>query len=185
MIYCFTINELRKAKVNVRTENPDEAQKIFSKWYDKHNDDPLDSTIDEMLEDGYEGRKIIRSIGLTEDVYSKFDPLWKNCLMLPEEADEPQEPKIYFHVRFADGSEPIEYKEMTLANIGIQLANLGNKYYLYPDSNIMYPISPEAMYFYAALKDQEETYYEFTVKENDPGCPFSCKDTEGHWHEEE
>ena len=57
MIYFFTITETSKAAIPVRAKNPDEAQRIFTEWYKKHDESPMDTTITELLDNGYDGRR--------------------------------------------------------------------------------------------------------------------------------
>ena len=153
MIFDFTIKETSKTTISVRADTPDDAQKLFMKWYDKHTDDPTDTTIDDLLDDGYDGREIIRSVGKTEDHY----PV--GAIMLPEESNTPVEPKYTLHIRFADGSDPLSLNNRTLAQIGMELVSWGDKYYLFPEENSDFA-KESTIAIYAVLKDKEETWFE-------------------------
>ncbi|MDT3388621.1 MAG: hypothetical protein LIR46_12815 [Bacteroidota bacterium] len=145
------------------------AQKIFQEWYEKHTNDPDDTLIDEMLDNAYDGRKIRRSEGMDANAYWTIYDYHEHPVKLPEEADMPQPPKYHLHIRFADGSQAIDYPEIDIYGISIQLANLGVKYHLYPDpvpAYIDYQKEKETIKIYAVLKDKEETYYEFIQKED-------------------
>ena len=162
MVYEFTIEEPRKIRIPVTAKNPDMAQKIFQKWYEKHTNDPNDTLIDEMLDNAYDGRKIRRSEGVDANAYWTIYDYHDYPVKLPEEADMPQPPKYHLHIRFADGNRAIDYPEIDIYGISIELSNLGMKYYLFPD-----PVpEKEIIKIYAVLKDKEETYYEFTKKED-------------------
>ncbi len=170
MVYEFTIEEPRKITIPVTAKNPDMAQKIFQEWYEKHTNDPNDTLIDEMLDNAYDGRKIRRSNGVDENAYWTIYGYDKYPVKLPEESNTPQPPKYHLHIRFADGSRAIDYPEIDIYGISIQLSNLGIKYYLFPDHPILsycdYYSNNEMIKIYAVLKDKEETYYEFTKKED-------------------
>lgn len=172
MVYEFTIEEPRKITIPVTAKNPDMAQKIFQEWYEKHTNDPDDTLIDEMLDNAYDGRKIHRSNGVDANAYWRIYDYDKYPVKLPEEADTPQPPKYHLHVRFADGNRAIDYPEIDIYGISIELSNLGMKYYLYPDPVPAYidfyqkENEKEIIKIYAILKDKEETYYEFTKKED-------------------
>lgn len=155
MIYEFTIEELKRAVIPVRAKSPDEAQKIFDQWYHQHTDkEPQDSTILDLLDNGYEGRGLHRSAGIPEDEY--------NCgnVMLPEEKDEPEEPCYKMHIRFADGSQSFLAEDQTLVDISRIISDFGQKYYLFPDGDLM-SNSNRYFWLYAVLKDKPETWYEF------------------------
>lgn len=162
MIYDFTIKETSKTVVPVRAKNPDEAQKIFTTWYEKHDGDPTDSTITDLLDNGYEGREIIRSVGMSEEKY----PI--HAVMLPEESPTPVEPRYTLHIRFADGSKPVTLTDRTLQQIGQELSAWGEKYYLFPDAGEGWLMckkneketADSSFWIYAALKDKEETWFE-------------------------
>lgn len=167
MIYEFKIEEKSTATIPVRADNPDEAQKIFNEWYEKHENDPTDSTITDLLDNGYDGRTFTRSEGIDEANYLS------GAVMLPEEQPTPEEPRYILHIRFGDGSKPIELIR-TLQQIGMELLAFGEKYYLFPDpnaSNILTTfatydahkcktIKTEHFWIYAVLKDKEETWFE-------------------------
>lgn len=168
MVYEFSIEEPRKVIIPVTAKNPDMAQKIFQEWYEKHTEDPMDTTIDEMLENAYDGRTIRRSEGMDANDYWRIHSYYECPMQLPEEADEPQPPKYHLHIRFADGGRSVDYPEIDINCIATILSNFGMKYYLYPDTDA-FPIGirgEKMINIYAALKDQEETYYEFTQKED-------------------
>lgn len=165
MVYEFSIEEPRKVIIPVTAKNPDMAQKIFQEWYEKHSDDEM---IDEMLENAYDGRTIHRSEGMNANDYWGIHIYNEFPVHLPEEAEEPQPPKYHLHVRFADGARSVDYSEIDIYGISMQLANLGMRYYLYPDTDA-FPVGikgEKMVNIYAALKDKEETYYEFTQKED-------------------
>lgn len=170
MVYEFTIEEPRKIRIPVTAKNPDMAQKIFQEWYEKHTNDPDDTLIDEMLDNAYGGRIIHRSEGMDTNSYWKIYNYDKCPVKLPEESNIPQPPKYHLHIRFADGNKSIDYPEIDIYGISIQLSNLGMKYYLFPDHPILSYCdgfsNNEMIKIYAVLKDKEETYYEFTKKED-------------------
>ncbi len=168
MVYKFTIKEIKRTDIPVRADTPDEAQKIFSQWYEKHTaGEPKDTVIYDLLDNGYEGREITRSPGIPESDWGI------DKVMLPEEGSKPEEPLYNLQVRFADGSELKTYKDMTLGSIGVILSSLSHKYYLLSDTNDYDPITGptynEARGYkinpffnvYAVLKDEEETWYDF------------------------
>ena len=155
MIYEFKITEVRTATVAVKAQNSDEAQKIFTEWYEKHEDDPV---IDEMLENGYDGRKFERSVGYCEESYDRE----KASIFLPEEQNTPQEQKMYLHIRFADGSKPITFWDKTFREIGLYLTQFSDKYYLRTDECFNEPEG--GLCLYAVLKEQPETWYSFDEK---------------------
>ena len=168
MIYTFTIRETKKVDIPVRANTPDEAQKIFTQWYQKHSaGEPKDTTIYDLLDNGYEGRDITRSPGIPESDWGS------DKVMLPEEGSKPEEPLYNLQVRFADGSELATYKDQTLGSIGTILSSLSDKYYLFPDTSDYDPITGPGYnepcgyrvnpFFnvYAVLKDEEETWYDF------------------------
>lgn len=162
MIYDFTIKESSKAVVPVKAANPDEAQRIFTEWYEKHDADPTDSTITDLLDNGWDGREIIRSVGKSEKNY----PI--HAIMLPEEQDKPVEPTYELHIRFADGSKPVTLTKRTLRQIGQELSAWGDKYYLFPDAGEGWLMckkneketADSCFWIYAVLKDKEETWFE-------------------------
>lgn len=157
MIYEFTIKELKKTVIPVRADSPDDAQKIFDKWYHKHTDgEPQDSTILDLLDNGYEGRSLHRSAGIPENEYDYGN------VMLPEENVVPEEPLYGLRIRFAEGAQ---YKadNQSLASIAGLISSYSQKYYLFPDAGRGGLMSYSNRYFwlYAVLKDQPETWYEF------------------------
>ena len=161
MIYEFTIEEKSKTVIPVRANTPDEAQKIFNAWYEKHDNDPTDSTVADLLDNGYDGRTFIRSEGISEIGY----PM--GAVMLPEESPTPKEPLYDLHIRFADGSKSIALKDRTLQQIGMELSAWGEKYYLFPDGNDgelvyspLFKFDHQTFNVYAALKDKSETWFE-------------------------
>ena len=157
MVYEFTIEEISKVVVPVRADNADQAQRIFDKWYKEHGDGGSDTTVYDLLDNGYQGRRISRSIGQPEYLYSPDD------IMLPEEADEPQEPRYELFIRFADGTEEVHHSGLTLAHVGIELASYGDKYHLFPDAmnhRIFAEDAEKNIMIYAVLKDQKETWIE-------------------------
>lgn len=171
MIYEFTIKESSKTVIPVRANNPDKAQKIFSEWYDEHDGDPMDTTIPELLGNGYDGRVITRSAGIPEELWNAR--ITEYSVILPEERPKPQEPKYSMHIRFADGRESEDICGKTLREIGMELASLGDKYHLFPDAGDEYGLvtnlvrkhdgdSVQTFWIYAVLKDQEETWCEIT-----------------------
>lgn len=161
MIYNFEIKEIKKTNISVKANNPSEAQKIFSQWYEKHTaEEPQDTTIYDLLDNGYEGREITRSPGIPE---SDWDG---DKVMLPEENDEPEEPLYNLHVRFADGSASVCYRNQLLSSIGTMFASFGGKYYLIPDPEKEALVVERDFYVYAVLKDEEETWYELTAEES-------------------
>lgn len=168
MIYEFKIEEKSTTTIPVRADNPDKAQKIFNEWYEKHENDPTDSTITDLLDNGYDGRSFTRSAGIDETNYPA------GAVMLPEESPMPKEQEYILHIRFSDGSEPITRMNCTLQRIGMELSAWGEKYYLYPDPNASNMLTTFATYdvlkcetvriehfwIYAVLKDKEETWFE-------------------------
>lgn len=160
MIFNFEIKEIKRTNISVKANNPSEAQKIFSQWYEKHTaEEPQDTTIYDLLDNGYEGREITRSPGIPESD-------WHDKVMLPEESDEPEEPLYDLHVRFADGSASVCYGNQLLSSIGTIFASLGGKYYLIPDPEKRGLVVGEDFYVYAVLKDAKETWYELDCKED-------------------
>lgn len=161
MIYEFKIKEIFQTIIPVKADSPDEAQKIFDKWYEKHDGSPADSTIQDLLDNGYDGREITRSVGIKEDEYD-------GDIMLPEEKPKPKEPVYDLYVRFADGTKQFIAHRITLAEYGGYLRDFGAKYHLFPDTKepvigILDPEDPAykgAFSIYAVLKDKEETWYE-------------------------
>lgn len=155
MIYEFKITEVRTATVAVRADNANDGHKIFTEWYEKHDDD---SVIDEMMENGYEGRKFERSAAISEELYDRRNA----SVILPEENTTPPEQKILLHIRFADGSNPVTFRNKTFREIGLYLTQFSDKYYLQTD----YEFFPSAtgIYLYAVLKEQPETWYSFDEK---------------------
>ena len=170
MIYEFKITEVSRAVVPVRADTPDEAQKIFTEWYQKHEEDPQDSLINDLLDNGYDGRKFERSTGFNEKEYdNKY-----STIMLPEEKPVPQEPTFHLHIRFADGSEPVDYPHKTLKEIGQELYAWGDKYHLFPNAGpdasgcLLTEASKDiesCFWIYAVLKDKPETWYEFEERD--------------------
>lgn len=154
------IKELKKTVVPVRADNPDDAQKIFDQWYHKHTDaEPQDSTILDLLDNGYEGREISRSAGIPEDEYDGGN------VMLPEEGMIPEEPLYGLRIRFADGSQPYNAQNLSLATVAGLISSYSQKYFLFPDggdggNRLMIGYS-RYFWLYAVLKDQPETWYEF------------------------
>ena len=158
MIYEFTIKELKKTVIPVRADTPDAAQNIFDKWYRKHaNEEPQDSTILDLLDNGYEGRSLHRSAGIPEDKYGDGN------VMLPEEKDVPEEPLYGLRIRFADGSQPYNVQNQSLADVAGLISSYSQKYYLFPDAEDGHLMIGYQRYFwlYAVLKDKPETWYEF------------------------
>ncbi len=158
MIYEFKFTEVRTATVAVKAHNSDEAQKIFTEWYEKPDNN---SEIDEMLENGYDGRKFERSVGYSEESYDRE----KASIFLPEEQSTPQEQKLYLHIRFADGSEPITFWDKTFRVIVLYLTQFSDKYYLRMDNEYFNELGG-GLYLYAILKEQPETWYSFDDKIN-------------------
>lgn len=163
MIYPFTITETNKTTIPVRANSADEAQKIFWSWYEKHENDPEDDLIDTLLENGFDGRKFERFPGkIDEEEYfamHKLNP-FASGIVLPEEKNEPEEPKFDMHIRFADGSEAWTCIDRTLGEIGLKMAELSSKYYLYPDDTVNSGRNHD-FWLYAVLKDEKETWYQF------------------------
>lgn len=156
MVYEFKITEMRTATVAVKAANSSEAQKIFTDWYEKHEDDSL---IDELMENGYEGRKFERSAAVSSDNLYDRD---KASVILPEEDATPPEQRLYLHIRFADGSEPVTFRNKTFREIGLYLTQFSEKYHLRTDYD--YFPSATGIYLYAALKEQPEVWYSFDEK---------------------
>ena len=161
MIYEFTIKELKKTVIPVRADSPDEAQKTFDQWYHKHADqEPQDSTILDLLDNGYEGRSLHRSAGIPEKEYDY------GKVMLPEEKDTPEEPLYSLHIRFADGSQPYNIGNQKLSDISGLISSYSQKYYLFPDAGdgdlMTQTSSIRYFWLYAVLKDKSETWYEFS-----------------------
>ncbi len=163
MIYEFTIEEKCKAIIPVKADTPDEAQKIFDDWYAKHDNESGDSTITDLLDNGYESRLFTRSIGIDEDVYFKMnEPLGfgNRSYMLPEEKPTPDHNYYSMYVRFADGRRTEHFTEKTLQQIGRLLDSLGDKYHLISDYSNQDPKIHNCFWIYAVLKDKEEQWLE-------------------------
>ena len=158
MVYEFKIEEISSTVVPVRADSPDEAQKIFDTWYKKHTEDGSDTTVYDLIDNGYQGRHITRSVGRPDCMYSPDD------IMLPEESDQPYEPTYSLHIRFSDGSRDIYKKDLTLGQVGRELTIYGSgKYMLLPDAMNNRIFSEDAernIWIRAVLKDEEETWIE-------------------------
>ena len=129
MVYDFIIKEEKKTTVPVRANNPEEADRIFDEWYDRHQADSKDTTISDLLDNGYEGITVTRCEGKEESLYNPED------IMLPEEESSPCEKKYSLEVTFADrGGQLYAYPSMTLGEIGCKLADLSQVYYLFPNA---------------------------------------------------
>ena len=131
MNFEYTISERRSMAVLVRAKDEAKAQKIFDEWYDRHSKLPIeggDGLVDEILENNAEGR-VVRKWTLSESTW----PEQLVDIILPEEEEKPPEPLFNVSFRFADGGEPIIFREQTLPEVGNHMAMFGKKYYLFPD----------------------------------------------------
>jgi len=163
MIYEFTIEEKAKAVIPVRADSPDEAQKIFDEWYNRHDCAPMDSTITDLLDNGYESRLFTRSHGIDEDIYWKMNEgtaLANRSTLLPEEQSNPNHNYYSMYVRFADGRKSEHFTEKTLPQIGRLLDSLGEKYILTSDLSTQDQKVQNCFWVHASLKDQEEQWLE-------------------------
>lgn len=145
MIYEFKIEEKSSTIVSVRAPNPEEAQTIFDDWYRKHEVELDDALVEELLENGYEGRTFERISGICEENYHK-------PVMLPEESPVPQENIMNLQIRFADGSEDYQIRKISFGEIASILNHFEKHYHLFPDPKILYWKSKTDMYIYAVPK---------------------------------
>ena len=133
MLYEYTIAERREMHVLVQADHAVQAQRYFDAWYKEHGKLPIeggDGLVDEILENNFTGRTMERAFkpeSVKELVINRAD------VILPEEADEPQEPLFNLSFRFADGGDPIIFREQTLSEVGNHMAMFGKGYYLFPD----------------------------------------------------
>lgn len=169
MIYEFKIEEKSSTTISVRAQNPDEAQKIFDAWYQKHEVELDDALVAELLDNGYEGRTFKRSVGMDEESY------YPKPVMLPEESAVPQENIMNLQIRFADGSEDYQIRKISFGEIASILNHFERHYHLFPDPEKAYWKSKTDMYIYAVLKDTGETWKEFNYRKDRMFCEKSKK----------
>lgn len=127
MIYEFTMTETKKSTVPVRAYDYQEAEDIFCRWYKKHTEDPTDTTVYDMLDDGAEGIVISSNTGRPEEDYAPGD------ILLPEESPDPAEP-LYNLLIFTVSVyvRTFAFYNLTLQQIGAKMDYYGAKYFLYP-----------------------------------------------------
>lgn len=163
MIYEFTVEEISKTVIPIKSDNPDEAQRIFDTWYKDQDNDSGGSVIAELLENGCKSRVFTRSAGIDEDEYLKMNESMRfgdRHYMLPEEKPLPDHNYYSMYVRFADGRKTEHFTEKTIQQLGRLLDSLGDKYCLISDYSHQDPNIQNCFWFYAILKDQEEQWIE-------------------------
>lgn len=146
MIYEFEIKETSRAIVPVRADSLGEAHKIFNEWYDKHNENPVDETIDELLANGYDGRAIFIIRTDKEDNY----PIQN--IMLPEEKSQPEVAKCSIQIRFADQDYIWKFENLSPEDWANKVLELSNDYYLMNDPEYDSQ-SIKCSYFYAVPRN--------------------------------